>query len=416
MKLLYTNFHSGSGGGHTTYIRELARGLSGRHEVHVAAPEDSRLLHEARGIPGLHAFAQTYPNGLRTLPARRRACARLHAYLEEHRFDIVHVNGSADHRLVIAALRGLRPRPLVVLTKHNTKPMRGLQHVWRARAGTDKVIAVCEFVRRQLSHTPYRRCQPETVYNGVDTAFFSPAEADRRTDGRQLWIGSNAGTADYKGWTDLVKALALLAPDERERIQVVIAGHPPSAAQRQMLARSGLQDRFHFPGLLDDVRPTIARLDAGFVLSHDIETISFACREMMAMGKPVMVTDYAGLPENVRPGTDGWIVPVHGHAAMAAALRDMLNDREEVLRRGRAARHRAIAEFGIGTFLDHTEAVYARLLQGAPAPDSERGPDRDPTSPDRLSGEAGHSRRRRTVPAPDMPASPRPAAGPPRVG
>ncbi|HEY0860406.1 MAG TPA: glycosyltransferase family 4 protein, partial [Pseudoxanthomonas sp.] len=101
MKLLYTNFHSGSGGGHTTYIRELARGLSGRHEVHVAAPEDSRLLHEARGIPGLHAFAQTYPNGLRTLPARRRACARLHAYLEEHRFDIVHVNGSADHRLVI---------------------------------------------------------------------------------------------------------------------------------------------------------------------------------------------------------------------------------------------------------------------------------------------------------------------------
>ena len=143
MKLLYTNFHSGSGGGHTTYIRELARGLSVRHEVHVAVPEDSRLLHEAREIPGLHAFAQTYPNGLRLRPARRRACARLRAYLEEHRFDIVHVNGSADHRLVIAALRGLQPRPLVVLTKHNTMPMRGLQHAWRARFGTEKVIAVC---------------------------------------------------------------------------------------------------------------------------------------------------------------------------------------------------------------------------------------------------------------------------------
>jgi len=112
MKLLYTNFHSGSGGGHTTYIRELARGLSVRHEVHVAAPEDSRLLREARDIPRLHAFPQAYPNGLRLRPARRRACARLRAYLEEHRFDIVHVNGSADHRLVIAALRGLQPRPL----------------------------------------------------------------------------------------------------------------------------------------------------------------------------------------------------------------------------------------------------------------------------------------------------------------
>ena len=69
MKLLYTNFHSGSGGGHTTYIRELARGLSVRHEVHVAAPEGSRLLREAREIPGLHAFAQAYPNGLRLRPA-----------------------------------------------------------------------------------------------------------------------------------------------------------------------------------------------------------------------------------------------------------------------------------------------------------------------------------------------------------
>lgn len=373
MKLLYTNFHSGSGGGHTTYIRELARGLSmRRHEVHVAAPEDSRLLREAREIPGLHAFAQAYPNGLRMLPARRHACARLRSYLQAHRFDIVHVNGSADHRLVIAALSGLHPRPFVVLTKHNTKPMRGLQHMWRARAGTDKVIAVCEFVRRQLIHTPYRRCQPETIYNGVDTAFFFPNEAIDRTDEGQLWIGSNAGTADYKGWTDLMAALALLKPDERERIQVVIAGHPPSADQRTMLARSGLQDHFHFPGLLDDVRPMIARLDAGFVLSHDIETISFACREMMAMGKPVMVTDYAGLPENIRPGTDGWLVPVHGYAAMAAALHDMLNDREGLLRRGNAARDRAIAEFGIEAFLDHTETVYLRLLDETTSPDSEK--------------------------------------------
>jgi glycosyltransferase involved in cell wall biosynthesis len=413
MKLLYTNFHSGSGGGHTTYIRELARGLSVRHEVHVAAPEDSRLLREVRAIPGLHAFAQPYPNGLRTLPARRRACARLHTHLKEHRFDIVHVNGSADHRLVIAALRDLQPRPLVVLTKHNTKPMRGLQHGWRARFGTDKVIAVCEFVRRQLGHTPYRRCQPETVYNGVDTAFYSPAEAPDRTDARQLWIGSNAGTADYKGWTDLVAALALLTPDERDRVQVVIAGHPPSATQRQELARAGLQDRFHFPGLLDDVRPMIARLDAGFVLSHDIETISFACREMMAMGKPVMVTDYAGLPENIRPGADGWIVPVHGYAAMAEALRDMLNDRADVLRRGKAARDHAVAEFGIGTFVDHTEAVYARLLQRAPTFDSKLSPNQDLASTDRLSGEEGRPRRHGPMQMPDMPASPQPVADAP---
>ncbi len=44
MKILYTNFHYGDGGGHTTYIVSLARALHGQHTLHVAAPADSRLL------------------------------------------------------------------------------------------------------------------------------------------------------------------------------------------------------------------------------------------------------------------------------------------------------------------------------------------------------------------------------------
>ena len=73
MKLLFTNFHDGDGGGHTTYILGLARGLAPRHEVHVAAPATSRLNREARAIPGVRVLDQPFPNGLGKLPARRRA-------------------------------------------------------------------------------------------------------------------------------------------------------------------------------------------------------------------------------------------------------------------------------------------------------------------------------------------------------
>ncbi|MCL7715430.1 glycosyltransferase family 4 protein [Stenotrophomonas mori] len=370
MKVLFTNFHSGSGGGHTTYTRELARALGTRHEVHVAAPAGSTLLIEAGALPHVQALAQPFPNGLHRLGQRRQAIRQLRAYLRAHRFDIVHVNGSADHRITLSALRGVTPRPRVVLTKHNTKPMRGLQHVLRARRHTDKVIAVCEYVRRQLQATPYRVCHPQTVYNGVDTAHFRPwppeaAAAERRRLGIAddvLVIGSNAGTADYKGWTDLIAAVGLLAPAEQQRLHIVVAGAPPTPAQRAAVAAAGLAAPVHFPGLLRDVRPLIATLDAGFVLSHDVETISFACREMMAMGKPVMVSDYAGLPENIRAGEDGWVVPVHGHQAMAAALRTMLRDPGRLPRMGEAARAHALAEFGLERFVDATEAIYRGLL------------------------------------------------------
>src|ERR1700752_4036664 len=119
MKLLYTNFHDGDGGGHPPYVVAPARALAARHEVHVAAPAGSRLLREAQALPGVHAVAQEFPNGLKKLRARMRAQNALAALLRAHAFDLVHVNGSADHRLVMAALHGLRRRPRVVLTKHN---------------------------------------------------------------------------------------------------------------------------------------------------------------------------------------------------------------------------------------------------------------------------------------------------------
>ena len=370
LRLLYTNFHAGSGGGHTTYVRELARMLGSRHEVHVAAPAGSRLLAEAAKLPGVKAVAQSFPNGVRRLRDRAMAVRQLRDYLQRYRFDVVHVNGSADHRLVIAALRGMSPRPRIVLTKHNTKPLRGLHHIWRARRHTDLAIAVCEHVRLLLEATPYRVARPLTIHNGVDTQHFAPLSAEEAhtqrarfaPDDDSLVLGSNAGTADYKGWTDLVAALGLLSADERRRVQVVIAGHPPSERQRAAVRDGGMEAQFHFPGLLEDVRPMIAALDAGFVLSHDIETISFACREMMAMGKPVMVTDYAGLPENLRPGEDGWVVPVHDYEAMTATVRWMLGHRDALERMGRAARSHALAEFGIERFAAATEAAYRTAL------------------------------------------------------
>lgn len=370
MKLLFTNFHDGDGGGHTTYILGLAQGLARRHEVTVATPPGSRLNREARTLPGVRVVDQPFPNGLGRLPERLRARRQLAEYLRRERFEIVHVNGSADHRLVMSAVRGVRPRPAIVLTKHNSKPMTGLGHAWRSRFGTDQVIAVCEFVRRQLEASPYARCRLATVFNGVDIGRFSPRDpnlAQRATwlappGDDPLLIGSNAGTASYKGWMDLIEALASLAPDERAQFRVVLAGGLPKAADVARIEALGVASQVHFTGRVNDVRPMVAALDAGFVLSWDVETISFACREMMAMAKPVLVSDYAGLPENIRQGEDGWVVPARDRVAIAQALRRLLAARTTLPAMGRAARAHAEAAFGMGRFVDATEAVYAALL------------------------------------------------------
>ncbi|WZB74320.1 glycosyltransferase [Achromobacter insuavis] len=86
-------------------------------------------------------------------------------------------------------------------------------------------------------------------------------------------------------------------------------------------------------------------MDVGFVLSSRLETISFACREMMAAGKPVIVSDTGGLAENVTEGGNGWIVPVSAPPRVAETLAEILENRILLDWMAAAARRRAVRDF-----------------------------------------------------------------------
>src|SRR5690606_36750720 len=174
MKILYTNFHSGPDiGGHTVYVSRLAAGLSGQFRIAVAAPASSALYALATQMPGITAHAQDYPSRFYKLPAALRT---LRALLRAERFDVVHVNGSADHRLAILATRLMKDPPRIVFTKHNTIPIARASAALRARFGTHHVIAVCRHVEQRVRASPYGAGAVSVIFNGVDTAHFRPLD------------------------------------------------------------------------------------------------------------------------------------------------------------------------------------------------------------------------------------------------
>jgi len=168
---------------------------------------------------------------------------------------------------------------------------------------------------------------------------------------------------------DLIEAIATLDDDAKRQVRLLLCGKPLSPAQSARLEALGLRDHVRHLGMLDDVRPMIAAIDAGFVLSYAVETISFACREMMAMGKPVLISDYAGLPENIEPGLDGWIVPVRDRSAIAQTVAGMLEDPTRLADMGRHAAAHAEREFGLELFVSNTEAAYAAACSGRSFPE-----------------------------------------------
>lgn len=371
MKILYTNFHTSTSiGGHSVYISRLAAAFAPTHQICIAAPAGSSLLRLARRMDGVEAIPQAFPSRLYAIPSAARSFRNL---LLNGGFDIVHVNGSADHRLAILASMFLRKKPRIVLTKHNDIAIRRVGAEIRSRLGTSHVIAVCNYVMHTLAESPYARCGLSCVFNGVDTDEFQPVPDARRLALREKYfkdampqkiiVGSSAGTGEYKSWLDMVRAVSLLPTDKRKRFHVALIGGVLSSKQRAEVTRLGMDAHFTYVGQLDDVRDFVASIDVGFVLSTRVETISFACREMMACGKPVIVSNYAGLPENITSGVDGWIVPPGDPQSVARVLREELLYREErIVERGAAARQRAVREFGLNAFIAGTRKVYEAVL------------------------------------------------------
>jgi len=371
MKILYTNFHTSPGiGGHTSYISRLIAGLNPDHDIAVAVPAQSALHRIASAIVGVQVYAQDYPSKLQHLPA---AAAHLRNILRKGQYDVVHVNGTADHRLVMLAMLGLRRKPAIIFTKHNDHATDSIGSRLRARFGTDHCIAVCDFVADRLAGGPYDRAGVTTVHNGINTDHFSARNGGNTrlmrqsilgsADDSRILLGSNAGTTEYKGWIDMVRALAQLDPSLIDRLHIAIAG--PRAPQKLLdeVQQLGMTRHISFVGDLDDVRSFIAAIDVGFVLSYRVETISFACREMMAMGKPVIVTRQGGLPENIDTEKDGWVIPPRDPQALSALLAQIVQGHYNLQDMGGAARSKSEQRFGQEKFVSATENVYRKALQ-----------------------------------------------------
>lgn len=369
MKILYTNIHYGNGGGHVTYIINLLNTLGHEHELWVGTPGVSRLYRYVKAVPHVHLVDQCYTARFFTLVKEVLA---LRQFLKQEQFDIVHVNASADHRHFMLASLGLAKPPKIIWTRHNDRRISSVGHKLRARFGTDRVIAVSDYVARDLSDSPYRSVPFDVIRHGIDVDHLQPVTPERRQALRRQWLGSLAddvlvfgsvGGTDYeKGWLDLVAGVAKLPAELRQRVRIMVAGDPPDDFRLEKLKATGITDQVVFPGLVDDIRDVLGACDVGFVLSHQ-EALSFACRETMALGLPVLISNAGGLPENLGSSDEGWIVPVQDPGAVAQVLEQILALPQSRLQdMGKAARLRAETDFSLALFAQKTLAAYKAAL------------------------------------------------------
>ena len=98
------------------------------------------------------------------------------------------------------------------------------------------------------------------------------------------------------------------------------------------------------------------------------EGLPMVVMEAMAAGRPVIATYVAGIPELVRPGETGWLVPAGDAAALADAMRELATaPRERLEAMGRAGRARALRRHDVDREAARLAGLFASPDRGEPA-------------------------------------------------
>jgi glycosyltransferase involved in cell wall biosynthesis len=154
---------------------------------------------------------------------------------------------------------------------------------------------------------------------GLDAAFLDAPPTPVPPEQRLVCVGRLSAR---KRQALLVRALARAVargfPDAR---LTLIGDGPERAAVEREIAASNLAGHVDLAGWQDE-RGVRAALDGArcFVLPSSAEGLPVAIMEALALGRPVIATDVAGIPELVEEGVSGWLIPVDDEDALAEAI------------------------------------------------------------------------------------------------
>lgn len=199
-----------------------------------------------------------------------------------------------------------------------------LLHLREKVAACRFVVAISEFTRSQLwrwiavEHWPRVRC----VRCGLGAEHLEAPPTPVPDTARLVCVGRLSAT---KGQRVLLQAVARLA-GEGVPVELDLIGDGEQRASLEAEARRlGLAERVRFRGWQG--QPAIQeaiRASRGLVLSSFAEGLPVVLMEAFALGRPVVASRIAGIPELVIPGENGWLVTPGDVRSLAQALRELL--------------------------------------------------------------------------------------------
>ena len=215
------------------------------------------------------------------------------------------------------------------------------------------VFCISDFCRSQLYQLtpPTEWGKFDVIRLGVDPVTLNPKSrsfAASSAAPRPQELVCIGRLVPAKGHRTLLEAVRQLR-DRGVLLNVTFIGSGPELTRLQNFAEAyQLDHAVTFTSALSH-QETLTRLRKAdiFALASFAEGIPVALMEAMSLGLPCVSTSIAGIPELIRGGVDGLLVPPANPQALADALESLVLDPELRARLGTSARNRVISQYNL---------------------------------------------------------------------
>ncbi len=217
------------------------------------------------------------------------------------------------------------------------------------------VVAISSFTKSQIyrwsSYEDWRKIK--VVHCWAGDFFLKANQSDVPADHRLVCVGR---ICEQKGQLLLLDAIAILKGEGID-VKLVLAGDGPMRSEAEhRIQNLGIGDNIRITGWLsgEQIKEELEQ-SRTLVLPSFAEGLPVVIMEALALGRPVITTYIAGIPELVIDGKNGWLVPAGSIESLAAAMKECLAaEPARLTEMGRAGREAVSRR--------HSEHIEARKL------------------------------------------------------
>ena len=284
--------------------------------------------------------------------------------MRSRRIDLVHVNSIVLRDPLVAAKRLGIPSVLHLREIITFDPDLAQRIGLPPEQIAFEVNRRCDFVIANSHFTHTQQGKPDrsfVLYNTADEGAFDLPLREREG---ALRVGMMSSNLPKKGLEDFFK-MARCAEEQNDPLEFWLVGPETDWIRQHFEQNGGCPTNVRCVGYVENPPDILRELDVIINLSTFAESFGRSVAEGMLARRPAVVYEYGALPELIRDGVDGFVVPYRDPETARERLNKLARDPDLLAQMGESARRRAVENFSRAVGAQILNRIYDTVLRSA---------------------------------------------------